>query len=113
MKTYPIKREDFTLHAFEIENTYISMSAIKKILKSVSGVTSIKRQLFSDDRLVFKYNNEDWVVNEPWGDNSRYWIGPKNVENHTLDVTPINEAFNKYESPLIKLWNVFSNANNS
>ncbi|MBL6752172.1 MAG: hypothetical protein ISP90_16755 [Nevskia sp.] len=54
------------------------MGAINRILRGV-GATSLKRQLRSDDRLMFMLAGEQWVVHEPWGDNSRYWVGPKNV----------------------------------
>ena len=113
MKTYTIKRENGSLHAFEIGNTWISMNAIRKILSSVPGVMSLEKQFHSETRLEFIYNNEPWVVWEPWGDNSRYWIGPKNSENHSFDVQPINNAFVKYQLPLKRLWNFITNAKNS
>ena len=113
MKTYPIKREDGSIHAFEIPSTWISMHAIKKILSSIPGVTSINRKLNSDDRLEFMYNNEAWVVNEPWGDNSRYWIGPINTDNHSISATSINSAFVEYQSLLKRLASSIAHAKNS
>jgi hypothetical protein len=70
----------------------------------------LKRQIRSDDRLIFRYNGDDWVVHEPWGDNSRYWIGPKNAENHCIDVTPIHEAFIGYHAPVMRLWSAVRKA---
>ena len=111
MKTYPINRDDGTLHAFEIGNTWISIHAIKKILNSIAEVKSIKRPFNSDIRIEFIFNDEPWVVWEPWGDSSRYWIGPKNPDNHPFDVTPINDAFANYQSPVSRLWAIIKQHN--
>ncbi len=100
MKTYTIKREDGSLHAFEVDNTWLSMGAIKRVLYSVPEITSLKRHFLSEDCLEFIYNDEPWIVWEACRHCSRYWIGPKNVENHKLDVTDINDAFVNYEPTL-------------
>ena len=39
------------------------------------------------DRLSFQVNSEPFVVWEPWGDSSRYWVGPVDI-----DVTSGNAA---------------------
>ena len=80
------------------------MRAVKRLLRSVDGVTSIKRQFRSEDRLTFSFNGVPWVVHEPWGDNSRYWIGPREAKDHRFDVAPIHDAFAHYRSPLARLW---------
>jgi hypothetical protein len=103
LKTYPLRRNDGSLYAFEI-GIVISMVPIKRILRSVDGVTSVKRQFRSDDRLTFSFNGVPWVVHEPWGDNSRYWIGPREGADHSFDVAPIHDAFARYRSPLVRLW---------
>jgi hypothetical protein len=104
VKTYPLRRSDGSLHAFEIGNAFISMGAIKRVLRSIDGVTSIKRRFRSDDRFTFSFNDVPWVVHEPWGDNSRYWIGPSEAKDHGFDVAPIHNAFVRYQSPLARLW---------
>jgi hypothetical protein len=104
LKTYPLRRDDGSVHAFEIGNAFISMGAIRRMLSSVDGVTSIKRQFRSDDRLTFSFNGVPWVVHEPWGDNSRYWVGPTEAKDHGFDVAPIHDVFARYRSPLIRLW---------
>jgi hypothetical protein len=104
MKTYPIMRADGSLHGFEIRNTFVSMAAIRRILDSVDGVSNLKRQWRSDDRLTFVFRGAPWVVHEPFGDNSRYWIGPREAKNHVLDIGPIHDAFVNYESSLVRAW---------
>lgn len=68
-----------------------------KLLKSVPGVTDVRRVWFRDDRVVFKFHGIPAVVNEPWGDNSRYWIGLQSPSEHPeVDIAPIHDAFMQY-----------------
>jgi hypothetical protein len=113
METYPIRRPDGSLHAFEISNTFIWMGTIRRILSSVDGVSSIRRQLRSDDRLTFIFNGDPWIVHEPWGDNSRYWIGPRDAANHSLVVEPVHDAFVRYKSLFLRVWKLVSTAQGS
>lgn len=99
MKTYPIKRPDGSLHAFEIDNAFISIWTIRRILGSIDGLSSLSRQSRSDDLLTFVFQGAQWIVLEPWGDSSRYWIGPANAENHSFEVGPIHNTFVSYKSP--------------
>jgi hypothetical protein len=103
IKTYRITRPDGWLHAFEISKTFISMGAIRSILSSVDGVSCLVRQFRSDDRLLF-FGNTPWIVHEPWGDSSRHWIGPREAENHSLDVRLIHHAFVQYRPPFSRVW---------
>jgi hypothetical protein len=102
MKTYPIKRPDGSLHAFEIGNAFILMGTIRHILSSIDGVSSLRRQLRSHDRLTFVFRGAQWIVHEAWGDSSRYWIGPAHAENHTFEVSPIHDVFVSYKSPFTR-----------
>jgi hypothetical protein len=103
MKTYPIKRPDGSLHAFEIGNAFILMGTIRRILSSIDGVSSLSGKPRSDDRLTFVFHGAQWVVHEPWGDSNRYWIGPANAEKHSFEVGPIHNAFVSYKSPFTRL----------
>jgi hypothetical protein len=102
MRTYPIHKADGSLRGFEISLTWISMGTIKRLLRSVDGVADLKRQFFSDDRLVFTYHGEKCVVNEPFGDNSRYWIGLENPDGSTLDIRALHRVFEQYNGPTIR-----------
>jgi len=78
------------------------------LLRGVPGVTDVQRQWFSDhgDPVTFKFHGEDAVVNELWGDNSRYWIGLQDPDaSPDIDITPILEAFQRYRGLLVTtLW---------
>jgi hypothetical protein len=105
MQTHPIWKEDGSLLGFEITSTWLTMRALLRLLRSVSGVTDVRRQWFNDDRVIFKFCGKNAVVNEPWGDNSRYRIGLE--EPHAspgADIRPIHEAFRCYRGlPVMSL----------
>jgi len=94
MKTYPIINDDGSLRGFEIA-VPLSHRPIYRTLRSVEGVTDIRRTWFNEDRIKFKFNGEPFIVWEPWGDNSRYWIGAAEPPSEQ-DISPIHEAFQQY-----------------
>ena len=99
MKTYLIgSGEDGRCRAFEIEHTFVWIGTIARLLAGVSGVTDVyARRLFrspDDIRLSFRYLGRECIVWEPWGDSSRYWIGPK--DEGDFDIAPIRAAFEGY-----------------
>jgi hypothetical protein len=79
VRTYPLRDESGRFYAFEVGNAWVSPRAIARMLKSTlrATVSSQRRGLGRDDvRLRFSYGGDDYEVYEPFGDNSRYWIGP-------------------------------------
>ena len=91
--TYPIERANGTMLAFEVTSTWVTFGPLCRLLSSVDGVAGVRRNWFKDDRLSFTFQGEPCVVNEPWGDSSRYWFGPGDAESSRLDMTPIERAF--------------------
>ena len=69
---------------------------MRRLLSSVDGVSSFKRQWFDDDRYSFVYRGRRCVVNEPYGDNSRYWIGPTESDP-PLDMRAVHDAFVRFK----------------
>lgn len=106
MKTYPIIRPNGTLRGFEITSSWFTFRPLFKILRSVKGVTDVRRNWFNDDRVTFKFHGKVAVVNEPWGDNSRYWIGLADPDAAIeIDISSIHDAFKGYRGFLVKtLW---------
>lgn len=105
MQTYPIMdKQGLRPFAFEIENVYVGPGTIGRLLMQVDGVADVRvRRLFGkweDVHVWFKYRNRDYVVLEPFGDNSRYWIGPKDPEENAFDVRDIENVFKRYRPPL-------------
>jgi len=97
MKTHPIRYEDGTLRAFEITSSWVRFGPLFRILESVEGVSEVKRQLMDEDRVSFMFHGQKAVVNEPWGDSSRYWVGLVDDETcRDFDISPLQQAFNEY-----------------
>jgi hypothetical protein len=104
MKTYPILNSKGDLAGFEITSAWITFKPIYRILKSIDGVKDIKRQLFSEDHMVFTFRGNNCVINESYGDNSRFWIGLNQIDKD-IDITPIHKAFQEYQNPIIRIIN--------
>jgi len=108
MKTYPLRDANGFEFGFEIENAYIGLRTIAKLLSTITGVTNIsKRRLFEyskSDLITFNYLGQHFLVSEPYGDNSRYWICPKDISKDRIEVTGIKTVFSVYQpSWLVKL----------
>lgn len=101
MKIYRLTREDGKTYAFEVENAYIRPRAIANLLKAIDDVSSVHlRKAFSpppDVHLEFTFNEAKYIVWEPFGDSSRYWIGPQHESR--ADIGKIADWFEKYNPP--------------
>lgn len=105
MKTYPILAKDGgRAFAFEVENIYVSPAVAARIVTAVDGVADVaQRKAFSkssDVHVEFKYRGQPYIVWEPYGDSSRYWVGPKEEANEVGDITALEAAFQRYRPPL-------------
>lgn len=105
MDTYPIvdPKKGASPFAFEIENAYVSRRTVARLLGKLDGVTDVglggRFGSSNDVRVEFKYQNRDYVVLEPFGDNSRYWIGPKNSAESAGDIGQVESLFKRYRPP--------------
>ena len=43
-------------------------------------------------------------MNEDFGDSDRYWVGPENPRESTLDMTPVHQAFQAYRDTALWRW---------
>jgi hypothetical protein len=101
MRTHPIRDSSGNLLAFEVENLLIGGATIGRIVKAKLGAAIIPhaRSVIDnrDVRLAFQLDGVQFVVVEPFGDSSRYWIGPSADD---LVPTPliegVHEAIAKY-----------------
>jgi hypothetical protein len=90
--------------AFEIEGAYVGPRVIARLLKDVEGVTDVRvRKVFSssiDVHVRFRYLDTAYVVWEPHGDYSRYWIGPEDSQVGGGDISCPQAAFERYRPPV-------------
>lgn len=105
MDTYPYTRHAETPpFAFEIENAYVTPRRAARILRTIPGVTNVRLpKLFrrGNRRVEFDFQDRACVVSEDWGDSSRYWIGPKDIEIGDINISVIEEGFLTYRLPLL------------
>jgi hypothetical protein len=105
MQTYPLFDKDGRRFAFEIEHAFVGGRKIASLLRSVEGVSGVvahRTRLSNDDvRVEFFYAGKPYVVWEPWGDSSRFWIGPKEESNDAADIQPLECVFRDYRPPVI------------
>ena len=104
MKTYLVQDDDGKSIAFEIDIGYVTKKHLSKLLKGIDQVSNVKiRKPFQspdDVHVEFDFQEQEFMVWEAFGDNSRYWIGPKDT-NCQVDVIPLQSTFEKYQPPLI------------
>jgi hypothetical protein len=104
METFPVAKKGEHNVAFAIENVYVSRKTTARLLEQAKGVTDVRlRSRFgsSDDiRIEFKYLGQDCIVWEPFGDNSQYWIGPRNPGEGVDEIVGLEDIFKQYRPPL-------------
>src|SRR4051812_10057443 len=102
MRTY-LETVDGCPSAFEIDVAYIGPRTIARVIRGVRGTSNVRiRKPFSaspDIHVRFRYNNREFIVWEPYGDSSKYWIGPEDREDAT-DVSELRTAFERYVPPI-------------
>jgi len=107
MNTYPIVDAASGIEfAFEIENVYISAREAASLLRAIPGVSNVRKRMpFSrqaDMRVAFEYKGNACAVVEPFGDNSRFWIGPVDPAQTKFDVSALRTAFLAHRPPGLK-----------
>lgn len=108
MITYPIYLENGLMVAFEIDSVYITMNQFKNLLLKETTACDICRKdritrKKYDCHLFFKYKEKEFGVIEPFGDNSRYWIGPlEGIENSNIDVKELESCLSTFKPPGIQ-----------
>jgi hypothetical protein len=103
VKTYPIRRENGALHAFEIATPTLPTSTsgtLCDLLGTIEGVANVDRNGRGDFRATFTYHGAPFVILEPFGDSSRYWVGPEYPDASTVDVRPLHAAFERFDDSI-------------
>ena len=102
MKIYEIRDHDGRLFAFEVNNTLLGRRAACRIARGIPGAQVVRQpQLLSwwreDVFCEFVIGTSRFEIWEPFGDNSRYWIGPAGVNagdmQPTEEILLIRQAF--------------------
>jgi hypothetical protein len=87
-------------NAFEVSNLLLTRSRACKVVEAIPGAKIMKRsRLFrdTDEFCVFSIGRDEFAIEEPYGDNSRYWIGTKDGEP-TRSLPLVRRAFEEHKS---------------
>src|SRR6266404_2861359 len=102
MKVYDLHDEQGRLRAFEIENSTISRGAVVRILKSIPGLVVKRSQPWYrfglEDFCEFELGGTTFEASEPWGDSSRFWLGPPSVP-YAEQIGVVRSAFVRHSAP--------------
>jgi hypothetical protein len=99
MNIHDVIDGDGKAFAFEVDNLSVGRSQVCRVAASIPGATIVRRpRLFSSLReevfCEFEIEGVTFVAWEPFGDNSRYWIGPEPA-HWVSQITVVREAFLK------------------
>jgi hypothetical protein len=107
LRTYPLVDDSGAMRAFEVSNVLLSAREIAALVSDrlAASVTGGPNTFFSrdDTRLRFEYAGVEFEVVEPFGDNSRYWIGPVDGVFSRVDaLAEIEAVFRSYRPSLLR-----------
>jgi hypothetical protein len=105
MKTFDLYDKEGRLHAFEVHNALLGRRGLLAVVKAIPGATITRKPL-----LLFSWFREEefceftigdllFVACEPFGDNSRYWIGAKQP-GWCAELPAVRDAFARWR-PLV------------
>jgi hypothetical protein len=103
MRTYPIKDASGKTLAFEIDAQLIGWK-LARALREIEGVSDVRPRRWwvgaPDVHVRFVYRGREYIAWEPWGDNSRWWIGPDDTDAPYEGVDELERAIAiaRYES---------------
>lgn len=100
--------DEGNLVGFEIDNVFIGRRKIQKILNESGQITDaeLRDGLASGnpERLAFSLDGTDFLVEEPFGDSSVYWISPVDPTAEVPNsVARIQAIFEGYRVPILRL----------
>jgi len=99
MRVYDLKDKSGRIFAFEVDNFWLGRGGVATVVQTIPGA-SFRRAIpagYADEQFCeFELDGARFVAWEPFGDNSRYWIGPKPpIFSENVDV--VRDAFIAYE----------------
>jgi hypothetical protein len=104
MRIYDIHDAQGRVAAFEIDGFFIGRRGVARIIDTIPGASIIRRPAGflrfgdRDEFCEFTMHLQKFIAWEPWGDSSRYWIGPS-PPGWCEELSLIREAFAAY-----RLW---------
>jgi hypothetical protein len=98
MRTYDLKDKMSRVFAFEVSNLLLARQSLCKIILTIPNAKIIRKpKRFSSEEIFceFKVGDQRFTAMEPFGDNSRYWIGPE-PPKWCKQISEVQKAFVRY-----------------
>jgi hypothetical protein len=94
MKVHDLKDKQGRVFAFEVPNTLLSRRGVCKLVRSIPGahVLNGRAELRQEGFCTFEVQRQKFKAWEPWGDGSRYWIGPE-APGWCEQISVVRDAF--------------------
>lgn len=99
MHTYDLKDAQGRVFAFEVSNSRLGRRRAVRVVSELPNVR-VRRSprwlswFCEEEFCEFEIDGRVFVMAEPWGDSSRYWIGPKPA-HWCEEVSFVREAFQR------------------
>src|SRR5450432_419149 len=105
MKTYDVVDKSGRVFAFEVSNSGLGRRGLCRVVATVAGAVITKRPLFlswyrEEYFCRFEIDGDEYAANEPYGDNSRYWIGPQ-PPRWLPQTDRLRDAFARFKKPCL------------
>jgi len=98
MRTFPIKDGVGNVFAFEIPAQFLGWRLARR-LRDVAGVSDVRPRRWwvgsPDVHIRFRYHDREYIVWEPFGDNSRWWIGPDDENSPHIPLDELERAISR------------------
>jgi hypothetical protein len=96
---HDLRDKDGRVFAFEIDNLLIGRLGVCKVVESIPEARVVERpRLFARSQVcafcVFEVSGIAFVAEEPFGDDSRYWIGPE-PPRWVAEIEVVRAAFSR------------------
>ena len=111
MEVHDLLDEHGRMRAFEIDNVKVGRREVCGIVGRIPGavVTRIPRRLSwirEEEFCAFSVGSRHFTVSEPFGDNSRYWIGPEQP-GPCEEIAIVRQAFLEHEASRVPFSRLF------
>jgi hypothetical protein len=98
VKLHELKDESGRVFAFEVDVTLRGRRGVCSVVRRIPGVVVTKAPRFvswfrEETFCEFEFGGVAFQAVEPFGDNSRYWIGPKDAPAWHPEIEVVLQAF--------------------
>ncbi len=101
MKTIELRNDNDIVTGFSVGSARLTRWGIPLLVRSIPGGRVVRKQrpfrlAGPDDFCEFVVDGKTFLVIEPFGDNSEYWVVSEPPESHCATLAKVRHAFESY-----------------